>query len=152
VPFKGNRFFYLIGAVALLVIIIAAASAASAPKPVIVKDPDPTATPVPDDGKVHITIYSNIGIQQIKITNLNTQRSIIKTLIDLPYTFTCDRGSFIRFAVTTQPGFVWNAWEFNTATFPDNANPMTMIAQYDFTMMPKTIILEVLGGNTNATG
>jgi len=144
-PFKGNRIFLVVGAIALIVIIVAAASANSVPS-VPKTTPQPTTTMPPDDGKIHITINSNIGIQQVKVTNLNTARSISKTLIDLPFEFTCDRGDFLRFTVTTQPGYQWNAWWFNTMTF-DNSNPMTMVAKYDLYMSPEVIISDELGGN-----
>jgi hypothetical protein len=138
----------IVGLCVLGVVGLVIAVASNQGTPATNPTPTPTPTQVPDDGKVHITIESNIGIQQIKITNLNTMRSIYKGMIDLPFEFTCDRGDFLRFTVTTQQGYGWNAWWFNTQTF-DNSNPMTMVAQYDIYLTPEITILDEL--NVNGT-
>ena len=104
---------------------------------------------VKESETVTITINSNIGIDRVTITNLNTGQSIVKTIIDLPFSFNVTRGDYLRIAETTQTGFQWNAWEFSPMGRFDQHNPLTFEANGDIcinnqiSMTPKCIILEI---------
>jgi hypothetical protein len=108
-----------------------------------------TKTKIKESETITVTIDSNIGIDRVTITNLNTGQTIIKTIIDLPYKFNCTRGDYIRTSETVQEGFQWNAWEFSPMGRFDQHNPLTFEADGDIcinnqiTMTPKCIILEI---------
>ena len=133
------RFYVIIGVIALCVIIAIAYSASTAPSNKKIKESE----------TVTITINSNIGIDRVTITNLNTGQSIVKTIIDLPFSFNVTRGDYLRIAETTQTGFQWNAWEFSPMGRFDQHNPLTFEANGDIcinnqiSMTPKCIILEI---------
>jgi hypothetical protein len=145
--FKGNRGPLIIAAI-FFIIVIGAIIAFSQPTPTtIIIDGDLIPEPEPSTiATVHIK--SNIGIERVTITNINTGQIFKASMIDLPLKFNCTVGDYLRFSVTTQPGFEWNAWWFTPIGTFDNHNPLLISADGDIcinnviTMTPKCLILE----------
>ena len=143
-PFTGNR-IYIIAIIVFVFVIGVIAYAASQPKtsPIIIVDPD---NPEPQE-TVQVTVKNSIGIDRITVTNLNTGQIFKASLIDLPLNFNCTRGDYIKFIVTTQQGYEWNAWWFTPVGTFDNHNPLTISADNiicvnnKIIMTPKCLIL-----------
>jgi hypothetical protein len=152
-----TRFFIIVGMAALLVIILIAAAASSTGPPKIdpTPTPPPNVTPPPQTSTVTVTIKNNIGVNRVTVTNLNTGQIYKTTMIDLPFRFTCTRGDYLRFTVTVQTGYEWNAWWFTPSETFDQRNPLTLSADgvicinNQITMTPKCLINEA--GNLTFT-
>jgi len=94
-------------------------------------------------GIVECKINSAIGIDKVTITNLNTGKTTIRSLIDLPFSFNCTEGDYLRISVTTLEGYTWDSWWFDRTGRFDNYNPMTVAIKSDLILTPKCIISEV---------
>ena len=122
-----QRFWIFVGIIALIVIIVIAASASSGSR---------RHNPA---GLLTCTVQSDIGINQVVITNQNTGKSITKTAADLPYTFNLTEGDTLRFNVTLLEGYKWNAWEINQYPWFANDNPFTMRVNENLVLNGKSI-------------
>jgi hypothetical protein len=124
-----NRFFLIVLALILLVIIVIAASLGSTRK-----------TTVKTEGLLTCTVESEIGIETITITNQNTQKNIIRSDVDLPFTFNFTAGDTLKFNVTTIAGYKWNAWLINQAPWFADNNPFTFKPTDDIVLTPQVNI------------
>ena len=137
---KARGWIIIIVIALVLIIVVAAASSSGPPAS---KTPKTSST-------ISVTVNSDIGVDRIAITNINTGQTYTATLIDLPFQFNCTRGDYLRVSITTQPGFQWNAWEFSPVGRFDDANPLLINsddARYcvnnQINLTPRCIILEV---------
>lgn len=89
---------------------------------------------------VTITVLDSIGIDRITLTNMDEGKSVVKTIIDLPYQFNCTRGDVIKTSVTMQPGFQYNAIEFVKVGQFDQHNPARFIADGDICINNEVVI------------
>lgn len=128
-PFQGSRIylFILIAVVAVIAVVALVANA-----------PATRSTPTP--GIVVCEVRAQIGVDLIKVANLNTGTSIILTSLDLPFRFNASSGDTLRYTVVTQEGYVFNTWFFNTGTF-DNHNPLTRVIDAPIIMTATVLIL-----------
>lgn len=127
--FKGNRGYFIIAGIILVILIIAIISANSG-------GTRKTAA----SGKVVITIRAGIGVDNITIANLNTGTSIIKTSLNLPYSFNVTKSDSIQAIVRTADGYMFNAWEFGDGTF-NNHNPFILEKVEKDTTMTATVLM-----------
>lgn len=144
-PQLAMRGYLIIGAVALGVLIVVVLSMSSTPaSPATSPTPQPTMPPITS---CVVTVENSVGVSNVRVTNLNTMKSYNATLIDLPLTFRCAPGDQIKFTVTTQEGYIWNAWWFNCPgpldqTF-NNGNPMIVTVYNDMRITPRCNTYEV---------
>lgn len=132
--FKGLRGPIIIGVIALLFIIVIAYAASNA---------SPTAKKA---GQVTVIINAEMGVNYVKISNLNTATNIIKTGTDLlgtGFQFSCSKGDTLRFYVETSEGYLFNAWFFQTNTFDDH-NPLTLQVNSDLRMQADLLLIEII--------
>jgi hypothetical protein len=108
----------------------------------------PSTRSVKESQQITVQVKNNIGIDRLTITNLNTGQIYKATLIDLPFSFNCTRGDYLRFEVKTLSGYEWNAFWFNSMGRYDNSNPLTLDSNDDrycvnnqIIITPKCIIL-----------
>jgi hypothetical protein len=92
------------------------------------QQPSPASAKSKLSETVTITILDSIGIDRITITNRDTGKSIVKTIVDLPYSFNCTRGDTIKLQATMQQEFQWDAWEFVQSGTFDHKNPASFKA------------------------
>lgn len=93
-------------------------------------------------GLVVCTVQAEIGVETVKIINMNTGASIIKTGTQLTFksfSFNCTKGDTLQFHVTTMKDYIFNAWTFNTGTF-DQHNPLTITISADTVMKAEMLI------------
>lgn len=128
-PFEGNRIFIII-IVAFLAVIAVIAVIASTSAPPASSAPNPTMPPVASD-TVEITVENSIGVKAVVIYNQNTGQSYTASVINLPYAFNCTYNDYIRFTVTVQDGYRWNAWTFSPMGIPVSVNPAVIRATED---------------------
>ena len=132
--FKGNRGPIIIGIIAFIIIIAIIYGASSA---------SPNAKKA---GTVTLTVKAEMGVEYVKISNLNTATNIIKTGTDLlgpGFEFSCTKGDTLRFYVSTAESYIFNAWFFQTNTFDDH-NPLTIQVNSDLTMTADMLIVEII--------
>jgi hypothetical protein len=123
-----QRFWLILGGLALLAIIVVAASASSGSR----RNQNPADL-------ITCTVNTDIGIDKVTITNQNTGKSITKTMTDLPYTFNLTEGDTLRLNVTLTEGYVWNAWEINQYPWFAQDNPFTMKVNEAVILNPKCL-------------
>jgi hypothetical protein len=111
-----NRFwlFVIIAAIIVIGLIAVVANGASNAK-------QKSEQPV---GLCVVEVRAEIGVDYIKVSNLNTGTSIMLTSLDLPYKFNVTTSDTIRATAYTEPDYLFNCWTFNTGTFDDH-NPLT---------------------------
>jgi hypothetical protein len=138
-PKLQNRFFVIVGIIALIILLIAAAAASpkTVQKPQATPTPDPAVTPAPTT--LSFTVKPGIGLNTVTVTNQNTGATIILTAPDLPITFNFQNGDTLTFKITPSEGYKFNAWIMGDGTF-QNQNPYTLKATATFTMEPKFIV------------
>lgn len=129
------RFYIIIAALALIVIlgIVFVASSAS-------------SAGTKKAGTVTVTVTAEMGVNYIKISNLNTATNIIKTGTDLlgtGFSFSCSKGDTLRFYVETSEGYLFNAWFFQTNTFDDH-NPLTLQVNSNLQMTADLLLIEII--------
>lgn len=96
--------------------------------------PTPTSTAQPTT-KLNCTINSEVGAEQIKVTNVNAGGSIILTPPVLPYTLSFTVNDTLKFEVTPLPDYTFNAWTFTGIDlFPQDAPTYTFTANASFTI------------------
>lgn len=145
-PFTNNRIYYI--AIIVVVIFFIGIIAANQPAKQAVNQPTPTPTSTPQDSStITLTIKNNIGISQVEVQNLNTGKTFIFSLISLPAQFTCTRGDYLQFRVSTNEGYRWNAWWFSPMQTFNNDNPAIICAdgiivyRNQIVLTPNTLIL-----------
>ena len=113
----------------VIIVVIIIGSIAAVSQPSTVKKPVATPTTVTSSMTITVTIQNSIGIDRVTVNNLNVAGGIYQaSMINLPLTFNCNRGDYLKITVTTQPGFEWNGlWFDSTKTFNHN-NPYTFAA------------------------
>jgi hypothetical protein len=128
--------FYLFAFIVILCVIVLIVYVASQPRV-----PRTSATP----DIVSCTINSAIGIDKVNITNLNTGKTTARSLINLPFSFNCTEGDYLKISVTTLEGegYVWDSWWFDKTGVFDNTNPMIVRIKGDLTLTPTCIFTEV---------
>lgn len=99
-----------------------------------------TKTKIKESEIVTVTVLDSIGIDRITITNMDTGKSVIKTVIDLPFSFNCTRGDTIKTSTTMQPGFQYNAIEFIQVGQFDQHNPARFKAEGDICVNNKIVL------------
>lgn len=129
-PFKPTPGLIIVGFIIVIIIIGALALAASPGKPKSVA------------GLAVVTVKGEIGLTSVKIINLNTGTSIVKTSTSFPYSFNVTRGDTLQLIAATQPNYMFNAWVFNTGTF-DNHNPLTVKVNADVTITAEVLYVQV---------
>jgi hypothetical protein len=120
-----TRFYAFVGGLALIILIVVIAL--SQPPQKGIDDPMATMPPA-TSSTVLVTIQNSIGIDRLLITNLNDGTLHKVTLIDLPFSFNCTRGNYLRLFVTIQPGYEWNDYWFTAIGKGDQRNPLTFVA------------------------
>lgn len=130
--FQFTKRTWLILILAVVAVVVIAA---------IVLSMQPSATKKSKESAiVTITILDSIGIDRITITNMDEGKSVIKTIIDLPYSFNCTRGDTIKTSTTMQYGFQYNAIEFVKVGQFDQHNPARFTADGDICINNEIII------------
>lgn len=129
-PFKSTPGLFIVGFLIFIAVIAGIAFAVSS-------GGSRTTSPA---GMVVVTVRGDVGVDAVKILNLNTGNSIIKTSLNLPFSFNVTKDSSLQFVVTTKTGFEFNAWTFQTGTF-DNHNPLTVKITQATTVQAETILV-----------
>ena len=115
-PFKNSRIFLIGIAIIVLIIIIALAASSSSPKP----------AQSGLLGKVYTaTINADIGVQNVIVTNLNTNSHTLVMRTEFPFSFNATTNEVYTFNVTAQTGFTFDSWLANDGTF-HSQNPYTI--------------------------
>ena len=102
------RFYFILGAIVLTIFIaiIWAGSASNTPE-----TPD-SDTPIPTQGPeiLTFTVSGDVGIEVIKVVNLNTPgpATMRLTVADLPGTYNFNKNDVLVFNVTAKEGFTFD--------------------------------------------
>ena len=132
-PFTNNR-IYVFTAIAVVILLVGLVYLGS------------QGTNAKKAGTVTLTVKAEMGVEYVKISNLNTATNIIKTGTDLlgpGFEFSCTKGDTLRFYVSTAESYIFNAWFFQTNTFDDH-NPLTIQVNSDLTMTADMLIVEII--------
>ena len=114
-PFKNSRIF-LIGGVIVFFVVVALVAASSSPR-----------TPQSGvAGKIYTaTINADIGVQNVIVTNLNTNSKTLVMRTEFPFSFNATTNEVYTFNVTAQKGFTFDSWLATDGTF-HSQNPYTI--------------------------
>lgn len=133
-PIKPRGIITIVAIIIIILIVVAAvASSGSGARK--------TGT-IPIGVKV-CTVQGDIGVLNVKISNLRTGTSIVKTASNLPFSFNFTQGDTLQFNVAVEPNYTFNAWVFNSGTF-DNHNPLTLKPS-DSIVMTVTVLMDEIG-------
>jgi hypothetical protein len=138
--FKGNRGPLIITAVLCLTLLIAAVALASNSPAPPKQEEDPMDNPdVPMT--FSFTVSGDIGIDVIKITNLNTPATMRLTTADLPASFNIDANDQLVFTVSSKDGYTFDHWVVDDGTW-QSKNPLTIKPVGSFSMIAKCLTLD----------
>jgi hypothetical protein len=137
-----QRFYIIVGAIAIVVIIAVAAAAANSSTQNGIPNNNPQFTPTPKPEILTFTVSAGVGAEQIRITNLNIPATIILTQSDFPATFNCNTGDVLTFDVTPKDGYTFNAWLLDDGTW-QSKNPLTWKTAGSFSMEAVFLINDV---------
>ena len=135
------RFYFIVGIIVLSIIVALAWAGAASNTP---ETPDPNEImPTAGPEILTFTVSGDVGIEVIKVVNLNTPgpATMRLTVADLPGTYNFNKNDVLVFNVTAKEGFTFDHWVIDDGTWQSN-NPLTIKPSNSFSMIAKCLTMD----------